>query len=175
MLAACAQDAVAPVETEMRADAPDDAAQTTAADRSLADAAPDGPTRAPTPEIEDDIVEPSAWAQTFPQAIRGKWRASDGDAPTAAECDGTADGNIGKVLEIGEDYFAIFEEGGRFLSIADRAPGRIRAVFDTTYGDTPSEADIEFSVDPVAKTLTMRYFAPAGNETITYRRCPRGS
>ena len=174
MLAACSQEQAAPVETGTDGDMPADAVQTPAADGSPADPAPDAATGSDVPEA-DEVEEPSAFAQTFPQAIRGKWRETDGNAPTATECNATADGNIGKVLEIREDGWSIFENGGRFIWVTDRSEGRIRAVFDTTYADTPTQADIAFAVDPVAKTLTMRYFAPAGNETITYRRCPRGS
>lgn len=122
---------------------------------------------------QQDAEEPSAFAQTFPTAIRGKWRETSGPAPTAAQCDGYDAENMGKVLTIREDSFSYFETGGRFISVSDRAPGHIRAVFDTTYADEPTRDELEFRVNPVAKTLTVRNFDAGEQETVTYRRCPR--
>ena len=174
-LAACSQDASAPVETEVQADTVAEAETTGEGDRSLGDPAGDSVTR-PAAGTRDgeDVEEPSAFEQSIPQAIRGKWRETDGPAPTAAQCDGTADGNIGKVLEVRADGFSIFETGGRLLAVADRSAGMIRATYDTTYADEQTRGDITFRVDPVAKTLTMidndAPNAPYG--TRIYKRCP---
>ena len=127
-----------------------------------------------TPESADDIAEPSAFAQTFPVAIRGKWRATDGAAVTKAQCDGYQPDNMGKVLTIREGSYSFFETGGRFLSVADRGEGHVRGVFDTTYADTPTRDDLEFRVDPVAKTLTVENFDAGEQGSTVYRRCPSG-
>ena len=121
-----------------------------------------------------EAEEPSAFAQTFPVAIRGKWRATDGDAVTREECDGYESANIGKVLTVREDSYSFFETGGRFISVSAREPGRIRALFDTTYADEPTRDELEFRVDPVAKTLTVENFDAGERGTVTYRRCPSG-
>ena len=132
-----------------------------------------GPPKAqPSAQTADEVAEPSAFAKSFPAAIRGKWRATDGDAVTKAQCDGYQQENIGKVLTIREDGYSFFETGGKFISVSDRAPGHIRAVFDTTYADEPTRDELEFSVDPVAKTLTVRNFDTGERSTTTYRRCP---
>ena len=132
-----------------------------------------GPPMAPsTPESADDIAEPSAFAQTFPVAIRGKWRETDGASVTKAQCDGYQQENMGKVLTVREDGYSYFETGGRLIEVKLRKPGRIRAVFDTTYADEPTRDELEFSVDPVAKTLTVRNFDTGERSTTTYRRCP---
>ncbi|XAP78352.1 hypothetical protein ABC955_00795 [Citromicrobium bathyomarinum] len=124
------------------------------------------------PSDGDAQQEPSAFAQTFPAAIRGKWRETDGAAVTKAQCAGYQQDNIGKVLTIREDGYSFFETGGKFISVSDRAPGRIRALFDTTYADEPTRDELEFRVDPVAKTLTVRNFDTGERSTTTYRRCP---
>ena len=72
-----------------------------------------------------------------------------------------------------EDRFSYFETGGRFISVSDREPGRIRALFDTTYADEETRDELEFRVDPVAKTLTVRNFDTDERSIRTYRRCPR--
>ena len=124
-------------------------------------------------EDGDRVEEPSAFAQTFPVAIRGKWRATEGDAVTPEECDGYEQENMGKVLTVREDRFSYFETGGRFISVSDREPGRIRALFDTTYADEETRDELEFRVDTVAKTLTVRNFDTGERSATTYRRCPR--
>ena len=132
-----------------------------------------GPPDAPsTSDDADEVQEPSAFAQTFPTAIRGKWRQTDGASVTKAQCDGYQQGNMGKVLTIREDSYSYFETGGRFISVSNREPGSIRAVFDTTYADEPTRDELEFRVDPVAKTLTVRNFDTGERSTTTYRRCP---
>ncbi len=51
---------------------------------------------------------------SFPVALRGAWRETSGGAPTAAQCEATATGNIGKVLVIRDTGFNIFEEAAGF-------------------------------------------------------------
>ena len=113
-----------------------------------------------------DVLEKS-----IPVALRGKWRETSGAAPTAAQCQGSSDGNIGKVLEVRDTGFSIFENGGRLMDVASRSPGSIRATYDTTYADTPTQADITMRVDPVARTLTMMTHGDGGDSRI-YKRCP---
>jgi len=121
----------------------------------------------------DEDEEPSALAQSFPTAIRGTWRATGGAAVTRAQCDGYLPDNMGKVLTIREDSYSYFEQGGRLISVSQREPGLIRAVFDTTYADTPTRDELEFRVDPVEKALTVRNFDTGERATTMYRRCPR--
>lgn len=133
-----------------------------------------GPPDAPsTTEDPDGVGEPSAYAQTFPVAIQGTWRATDGDAITRAECDNALPDNLGSVLTIREDSYTYFEQGGRLIEVSKREPGSLRAVFDTTYADEPTRDEMEFEVDPVAKTLTVRNLDTGERSTTTYRRCPR--
>lgn len=124
------------------------------------------------PEDAETVEEPSAFAQTFPAAIRGKWRSVEDGKVTAARCDNTVSSNMGKVLTVRADSYSYFESGGRFISVGDREPGRIRAVFDTTYADEPTRDELAFRVDPVAKTLTVENFDTGERGTVTYRRCP---
>jgi hypothetical protein len=132
-----------------------------------------GPPDAPsTTEDADGAQERGAFAKTFPVAIRGKWRETDGAAVTKAQCDGYQQDNMGEVLTVREDGYSYFETGGRFISVSEREPGSIRAVFDTTYADEPTRDELEFSVDPVTKTLTVRNFDTGERSTTTYRRCP---
>ena len=120
-----------------------------------------------------EAEEPSAFAQSFPTAIRGTWRATGGAPVSKAQCDGYLPENMGKVLTIREDSYSFFEQGGRLISVSEREPGLIRGVFDTTYADTPTRDELEFSVDPVAKTLSVRNFDTGERATTMYRRCPR--
>ncbi|WP_370177583.1 hypothetical protein [Alteriqipengyuania sp.] len=134
-----------------------------------------GPPDAPSmPEHADDIEEPSAFARTFPTAIRGKWRETGGAPVTAEQCDNYKSENMGKVLHIRADSYSYFETGGRFMTVSDRSEGHIRGVFDTTYADTPSRAELAFRVDPVAKTLTVQNFDAGEQGRTLYRRCPPG-
>ena len=126
----------------------------------------------PASDAGSEAEEPSAFAKPFPVAIRGKWRATDGAAVTKAQCDGYQQDNMGRVLTVREDGYSYFETGGRFISVSEREPGSIRAVFDTTYADEPTRDELEFRVDPVAKTLTVRNFDTGERSTTTYRRCP---
>ncbi|WP_234038260.1 hypothetical protein [Erythrobacter sp. YJ-T3-07] len=178
LIALLATSACSPTPNEQEtsdADAPlqgQDAAQTpipVEPDGGIGDGA--GPPK-DLPSDGDAQQEPSAFAQTFPTAIRGKWRQTDGAAVTKAQCDGYQQGNMGKVLTIREDGYSFFETGGKFISVSDRAPGHIRALFDTTYADEPTRDELEFRVDPVAKTLTVRNFDTGERSTTTYRRCP---
>ncbi len=120
----------------------------------------------------DPQEKPGTFAPTFPAAIRGKWRATEGAAVTKAQCDGYQQENMGKVLSIREDGYSFFETGGKFITVSERKPGTIRAVFDTTYADEPTRDELEFSVDPVARTLTVRNFGAGERSITTYRRCP---
>lgn len=153
----------------------DNAASTPPAAESPIPVEPDGGIGdgAGPPEDIDNPQEPSAFAQSFPVAIRGTWRATDGDAVTREECDGYLPENMGSVLTIREDSYSYFETGGRMLSVSEREPGRIIALFDTTYADEPTRDEMEFEVDPVAKTLTVRNLDTGERSTTIYRRCPR--
>ncbi|GAB5350178.1 hypothetical protein [Alteriqipengyuania sp. 357] len=140
---------------------------------------PDGGIGDGAPPLEDmvlgqeegEVEEPSAFAKTFPVAIRGKWRETSGAKPTAAQCDGYKQDNMGKVLTVREDSYSFFETGGHFIAISDRAPGHIRAVYDTTYADEPTRDELEFRVDPVKRTLTVENFDAGEKGTTVYRRC----
>ena len=132
------------------------------------------PPRTRDAETDGDAPrEPSAFARSFPQAIRGTWRETDGPAPTADQCDNTVSQNMGKVLTVREDGYSYFETGGRFISVSDRSDSRIRALFDTTYADEETRDELTFAVDPVARTLTVTSHEPGSGRTTTYKRCPR--
>ena len=173
ILPACSQETAAPAESEAEAVVGSDFSD--ARNESPAERQSDDAARPANDAADNDAAEePSAFERSIPAAIRGKWRLTDGPAPTAARCDETADGNIGKVLLVRADGFSIFETGGRLEAVADRSPGMIRATYDTTYADEPTTGDITFRVDPVAKTLTMidndAPDEPFG--TRVYKRCP---
>jgi len=127
------------------------------------------------PETDDSSEENAGdtLPKSFPTAIRGTWRESDGASLTKAQCDNTVADNMGKVLIVQADGYSLFETGGRFIAVKAREPGRIRAVFDTTYADKPTREELEFTVDPVERTLTVRNFDTDDRATTTYRRCPR--
>jgi hypothetical protein len=122
------------------------------------------------PEIagEAEIASQNA----FPVALVGKWRLTEGPAPTAGQCDGNVSSNIGKVMEVRESRFSVFETGGTITQVKQRDDSRIRAVFDTTYADTPTSADLTFAVDAINRTLTVT--DNGGRESpLVYKRCPR--
>ncbi len=124
------------------------------------------------PDTVAGATQVSETTVAFPIALRGTWRETSGAAPTAVLCDNTRASNMGKVLNIRADSYSYFEEGGRFLEVLDRTPGRIRAVFDTTYADTPTRDELTFAVDPVARTLTVTNHDGETHRTVTYKRCP---
>ena len=142
---------------------------------------PDGGIGDGAPPLEDMVLgqesgepeEPSAFAKSFPTAIRGKWRETSGAKPTAKQCDGYETQNMGKVLTVRADRYSFFETGGSFIAVSDRGPDHIRAVFDTTYADEPTRDELEFRVDPVARTLTVENFDAGEEGKTVYRRCPR--
>ena len=115
---------------------------------------------------------PTGLAKSFPTALRGKWRSVEDGEVTAERCDGYDPDNMGKVLTIRSDSYSFFEEGGRFVRVTSRNAGSIRAEFDTTYADTPTRDELEFRVDPVARTLTVENFDAGEKGTTVYRRCP---
>ena len=133
------------------------------------------PYAAPWPGLfpDDDLPErQNALPRSFPAAIRGKWRETEDVAANSAQCDGYLPDNIGKVLTIRDDGYTFFEPGGRLISVSEREPGRIRAVFNTKFGDDPRRGELEFSIDPASRTLTVRNFDTDDRSTRTYRRCP---
>ena len=75
-------------------------------------------------------------------------------------------------MTVRADSYSFFETGGRFISVSDRAPSHIRALFDTTYADEPTRDELEFRVDPVARTLTVENFDAGEEGKTVYRRCP---
>ena len=132
---------------------------------------PNGPAANPgAPDAMGDTA-PVSNDRTFPVALRGKWRLTDGPAPTAAQCEGATGDNIGKVLEIDETRFSVFENGGKFTEVKQRGAGMVRAIFDTTYADTPTSADLTFAVDPESRTLTVTD-NEGRDEARVYKRCP---
>lgn len=133
------------------------------------------PYAAPWPGLFPDDDGPTAQnapPRSFPAAIRGKWREKEDGPATSAQCDGFLRDNIGKVLTIRDDSFTFFETGGRFVNVSEREPGRIRALFNTSFGDDPTQDELEFNVDTGSKTLIVRNFDTDEHFTRTYRRCP---
>ena len=132
---------------------------------------PNGPAANPAaPDAMGDTA-PVSNDRTFPVALRGKWRLTDGPAPTAAQCEGATGDNIGKVLEIDETRFSVFENRGKATEVKQRGAGMVRAIFDTTYADTPTSADLTFAVDPESRTLTVTD-NEGRDEARVYKRCP---
>ncbi|MGB3754560.1 MAG: hypothetical protein WA954_11775 [Parerythrobacter sp.] len=153
-----------------KTDASDDAPTI---DTVASKAVPTEPARVrPVPDTVAGTTQASETAVAFPVALRGTWRETSGAAPTPVLCDNTRASNMGKVLNIRADSYSYFEEGGRFLEVLDRTPGRIRAVFDTTYADRPTRDELTFAVDPVARTLTVTNHDGETHRTVTYKRCP---
>lgn len=142
---------------------------------------PDGGIGDGAPPLEEMIVAqetggedtPTGFAKSFPTALRGTWRATGGEPVTAEQCDNTLPDNMGQVLTIRAGSYSYFEQGGRFIRVTSRDAGSIRAEFDTTYADTPTRDELEFRVDPAARTLTVENFDTGEESTTVYRRCPR--
>ncbi|MBB3034904.1 hypothetical protein [Alteriqipengyuania lutimaris] len=142
---------------------------------------PDGGIGDGAPPLEEMISQqetggedtPSGLAKSFPTALRGTWRSVEDGEVTAECCDGYDPANMGKVLTVRDGSYSYFETGGRFVRVKSRDAGSIRAEFDTTYADTPTRDELEFRVDPVARTLTVENFDTGEEGTTVYRRCPR--
>ncbi|WP_248285220.1 hypothetical protein [Alteriqipengyuania abyssalis] len=133
------------------------------------------PYAAPWPGLfpDDDLPEGQhPRRRSIPVAIRGKWRENEGTPASSTQCDGFLPDNMGKVLTIRDDSYTFFEPGGRLVSVSEREPGRIRALFNTKFGDHPSQDELEFSVDPASGTLTVHNFDTDEHFMRTYRRCP---
>lgn len=111
---------------------------------------------------------------TMPAEIQGKWRRSTGASVTRAQCVDAVSPNMGLILTIRPDGFSRFEEGGRLTRILERGPNRIRATFDTTYADTPTQGEFEFETQDNGQTLIERQFGDGAQPGILrYRRCPQ--
>ena len=122
--------------------------------------------------IASDQDKSATLEKSFPEPLRGKWRETESASVTAAECDNTKAGNMGKVLNVRDDSFSWFETGGRILGVQERSPTRIRALFDTTYADEETRAIYSFDVQDSGKTLVMREYGKNSRPGPTrYLRC----
>lgn len=133
------------------------------------------PYAAPWPGLfpDDDLPEgQNARRRSIPVAIRGKWRETEDTPASSTQCDGFLPDNMGKVLTIRDDSYTFFEPGGRLVSVSEREPGRIRALFNTKFGGDPGQDELEFSIDPESETLTVHNFDTDEHFMRTYRRCP---
>lgn len=110
---------------------------------------------------------------TMPAEVQGKWRRSSEASVTAAQCADTANSNMGLILTIRPDGFSRFEDGGRLIRVHHRDSNRIRATFDTTYADTPTQGEFVFEARDDGQTLIERQFGDgAQSGTLRYSRCP---
>lgn len=111
---------------------------------------------------------------TMPAGIRGKWRRSTDASVTLAECVDSASTNMGLLLTIRSDGFSRFEDGGRLIRVHERDSNRIRATFDTTYADTPTQGEFLFEAQAAGQTLIERQYGDGAQLGILrYRRCPQ--
>ena len=110
---------------------------------------------------------------TMPAGIRGKWRRSTEASVIPAECVDSASANMGLILTIRSDGFSRFEDGGRLIRVHERDSGQIRATFDTTYADTPTQGEFLFKTQDNGQTLIERQYGYGAQPGILrYRRCP---
>lgn len=126
-----------------------------------------------TPSSTAVTRDPPPLSLTMPEGIRGKWRRSTGSTVTAAQCVDSANDNMGKILTIRADGFSRFEDGGRLIRVQERDSSRIRATFDTTYADTPTQGEFVFDAQDNGQTLIERQYGDGAQPGIfRYRRCP---
>ena len=111
----------------------------------------------------------------MPAEIQGKWRRSTEESVTrAAQCVDSANPNMGLILTVGPDGFSRFEDGGRLIRVHERGSKGIRATFDTTYADTPTQGEFVFEAQDNGQTLIERHYGDGAQPVILrYRRCPR--
>jgi hypothetical protein len=131
------------------------------------------PTEAPT-TVEATTAPPTTLPLSIPDSFHGTWRESTAASVTAVECreDGGFEANFGKVLDVREDGFSLFETGGRLLAVNERSDTRIDARYDTTYADTPTEANLIFELQDDAALVVTEIGAEAAAAPIRYVRCP---
>ncbi len=124
--------------------------------------------------------------KNHPEAMRGTWRrVSDEEEAQALEndqellverCLRTATPNFGRVVEIREDGFTVFEEGGRLLEVHERSEDSLRATYDTTYADTPAQAQYVFVLkndgSRLVSTLKEGSGSMGSGDTL-HVRCPK--
>ena len=111
---------------------------------------------------------------TMPAGIRGKWRRLTEASVTRAQCVDSASPNMGLILTIRPDGFSRFEDGGRLIRVHERDSQRIRATFDTTYADTPTQGEFVFEGQDNGQTLIERQYGDdAQPRILRYRRCPQ--
>lgn len=127
----------------------------------------------PTPSNAEATKESPPLSLSMPERIRGKWRRSTEAKVTAAECVDSASANMGLILTIRPDGFSRFEDGGRLIRVQERDSSRIRAIFDTTYADTPTQGEFMFDAQDSGQTLIERQYGDGAQPgVLRYRRCP---
>lgn len=157
-----------------------DRAQGTISSAPLEDAPPRGEpgdsTSSPSMATDPAVTRGApSLSLTIPTALQGKWRRSTETSVTSAQCVETANGNMGLVLTIRPDGFSRFEEGGRLIRVHERESDRLRATFDTTYADTPTQGEFVFETQDNGQTLIERQYGDGAQPGILrYRRCPQG-
>lgn len=111
---------------------------------------------------------------SMPVGVRGKWRRSTEASVTAAQCVDSANTNMGLILTIRSEGFSRFEDGGRLLRVHERDSSKIRATFDTTYADTPTQGEFLFAAQDNGQTLIERQYGDGALPgVLRYRRCPQ--
>lgn len=128
---------------------------------------------ASTPSITAATRDSAPLSLTMPAKMQGKWRRSTEASVTPAQCVDSASPNMGLILMIRAGGFSRFEDGGRLIQVHERGPNRIRATFDTTYADTPTQGEFGFEAQDNGKTLIERQYGDGAQPGILrYRRCP---
>ena len=127
-----------------------------------------------TPSITAATRDSPPLSLTMPAGIQGKWRRKTEASVTPAQCVDSASPNMGLILTIRPDGFSRFEDGGRLIRVHERDSRRIRATFDTTYADTPTQGEFVFEAQDNGQTLIERQYGDGAQPGILrYRRCPQ--
>lgn len=162
LLAACAQQSDgARNETSLPGEMAEDRGEMPAAI-----ATPKTKTAPPAPSPSDPLE------RSIPTSMHGNWRESADDRVTAADCNLQNYENATRTLTIRADNFTQFETGGRLLNVTERSNVRIRATFDTTYADEPTQGDYVFELRDGGETLIVEEVAEGGRGPVRHRRCP---
>ena len=107
-----------PVDSEVVADEPNDAAALTEGDQSLADPAP-GSVTAPAADARGRAA---AVSSSIPSAMRGRW------GMTLADCDGPGGGAKG-LLTIEPDRLTFYESSATLVDVTERSDDYLRGAF----------------------------------------------
>ena len=150
LLAACSQDAQAPVDSEVDAAGTADDEVLSKNERSLADPTSTGPT---------------AQTGVIPAAMQGRWGL------VAADCTSTG-GDAKGLIEISDDRIEFYESRGTLDEIASLDARSIRATFSMTGEGMSWTTDTKLALSADGSSLVRHEFGPdATTDTLTYTKC----